>query len=501
MYTKMKLLEATGISKRFPGVQALEAVSIEVLPGEVIGLVGENGAGKSTLIKVLAGILQKDSGTIVFDGRDVDISSPHRAQELGISIIYQELNLIPNLTIGENIFVGREKRKAALFLDRDATFTGARLLMERVGLAMDPRTPVEELSISHRQMVEVAKALSLNARLYIMDEPTSTLTDTEVDVLFDIVRRIKAANNSVIFVSHKMDEVFALCDRIHVLRDGKDVGTVNVSETDPDQVVHMMVGREIGNLFVRDETIPGEAVLEVQGLCSERGIEDVSFAVRQGEIVGFAGLVGSGRTETMRALFGIDRITAGEVKVTGRKVEIRNVRDAIALGLGFVPEDRKEQGLILQMAVRENITLPGLERFRSHGLVSRKKETQVAQSYIDKLRIMTPSQEQTSAYLSGGNQQKVVLSKWLALAPTVLILDEPTRGIDVGAKKEIHAIMNDLARQGVAIIMISSELPEILAMSDRIVIMHDKTVKGELDRHQASQKRIMQIALSTEARS
>jgi ABC-type sugar transport system ATPase subunit len=492
----MNLLEATGISKRFPGVQALDSASINVMPGEIIGLLGENGAGKSTLIKILAGILPKDEGTVIFNGQGVEINSPHRAQELGISIIYQELNLIPNLSIAENLFIGREKRKASFFLDRENTIKNARVLMEQVGLSIDPDVLVEELSISHRQMVEVAKALSLNARLYIMDEPTSTLTKSEVEVLFALIRRIKSENKSVIFVSHKMDEIFELCDRLHILRDGKDVATVHRSETNREEVVQMMVGREIGNLFKRDKTELGNEVLRVQNLCSDNGIQDVSFTVKKGEIVGIAGLVGSGRTETMRALFGIDRITAGRIKIEDQEVDIKNVEDAIALGLGLVPEDRKEQGLILEMTIRENISLPRLERFRRNGLLSLNREIQTAKDYIDKLNIRTPGHEQISAFLSGGNQQKVVLSKWLGLSPKILILDEPTRGIDVGAKKEIYAIMNELAHQGVAIIMISSELPEILAMSDRIVIMHDQTVKGILDRAGATQEKIMQIALT-----
>jgi ABC-type sugar transport system ATPase subunit len=495
----MNLLEAIGISKRFPGVQALDSASISVMPGEVIGLLGENGAGKSTLIKILAGILPKDAGAVIFNGKEVEITSPHKAQELGISIIYQELNLISNLSLAENIFIGREKKKAGFFFDRSATITNARILMEKVGLSLEPDTLVEDLSISHRQMVEVAKALSLNARLYIMDEPTSALTEKEVKVLFALVRQIRAENKSVIFVSHKMDEVFSICDRIHVLRDGRDVGTVRCAETDQDEVVQMMVGREIGSLFRRDKAELGKEVLQVQDLCSENGIRNISFRVKRGEIVGIAGLVGSGRTETMRAIFGIDRITSGRILIDNHVASIKSVRDAINLGLGLVPEDRKEQGLILEMTVRENITLPRLERFKKNGILSKVREVQTAQACIRKLNIRTPTYDQTSAFLSGGNQQKVVLSKWLDLSPKILILDEPTRGIDVGAKKEIYAIMNELAHQGVAIIMISSELPEILAMSDRIVIMHDQTVKGILDRADATQEKIMQIALTTDS--
>jgi ABC-type sugar transport system ATPase subunit len=491
------LLEATNISKSFPGVKALDNVCLDVYPGEVLGLIGENGAGKSTLIKILAGVLQKDSGTVTVNDRKIEIHTPYQAQELGISIIYQELNLIPNLSIAENIFFGREKRKSHIFLDKDETISQSQKLLDKVGLNIEPRTLVQELSISHRQMVEVAKALSLNASLYIMDEPTSALTDSEVEILFDVIRDIRDSNKSVIFVSHKMDEVFSLCDRIHVLRDGKDVGTVQPVDTSGDEIVKMMVGREIGDMFVRDRVPKKDEVILVQSLFSDNGIENISFSVKRGEIVGFAGLVGSGRTETMRAIFGIDRVTSGKIFIDGKEVEIRNVSDAVRYGLGFVPEDRKEQGLILEMAVRENITLPTIENYTKYGLLVKKQENQIAQEYIDKLRIITPSQDQISAYLSGGNQQKVVLAKWLALNPKILILDEPTRGIDVGAKKEIHSIMNELVKRGIAIIMISSELPEILAMSDKIVVMHNKTIKGELDYKEANQNKIMQIALTS----
>jgi ribose transport system ATP-binding protein len=491
------LLQASNISKSFPGVKALDDVSIEVYPGEVIGLIGENGAGKSTLIKILAGVLQKDTGTIHFKDKKIEIENPHQAQELGISIIYQELNLIPNLSIAENIFFGREKRKSHLFLDKEDTANSAQVLLDRVGLNLDPKTLVQELSLSRRQMVEVAKALSLNAELYIMDEPTSALTDSEVEILFQVIRNIRGSNKSVMFVSHKMDEVFTLCDRIHVLRDGKKVGTVQSSEAKDDQIVTMMVGREIGDMFVRERIPKKNEILRVQNLSAENGINNISFSLKKGEIVGFAGLVGSGRTETMRALFGIDRVTSGDVFIENKKVEIKSVHDAIMHGLGFVPEDRKEQGLILEMAVRENITLPAIENYTKYGLLVRRQENEVAQEYINKLRIITPSQEQIAAYLSGGNQQKVVLAKWLALNPKILILDEPTRGIDVGAKKEIHSIMNELVKRDISIIMISSELPEILAMSDKIVVMHNKTIKGELDYKEANQNKIMQIALSS----
>lgn len=490
-----ELLRVENLSKAFPGVQALDHVSLDVRPGEVVGLIGENGAGKSTLIKILAGVHHPDSGRIFFDGREAVISDPQTSQDVGIGVIFQELNLLPNLSVAENIFIGREIRTFGLFLDRQETERRGVELMRRAGLSCDPWMAVEALSLSHRQMVEVAKALSVDARLIIMDEPTSALTEQEVETLFTIVESLKKRNVAVIFVSHKLDEVFRICDRLHVLRDGKNAGTVARDEATHDKVIRMMVGRDIGSLFVEKNAEIGRPLLEVRNLSSPNGVADVSFSVRRGEILGFAGLVGSGRTEVMRALFGIDPKSKGEILVDGVPVDIHIPSDAIRCGIGFVPEDRQLQGLILEMTVRQNITLPGLQFVSSRGLLQYKKERDVTRLFIDRLRIRTPHQEQTVLNLSGGNQQKVVVAKWLAINPRILILDEPTRGIDVGTKKEIHRLMSELAQRGVAIVMISSELPEVLAMSDRIVVMHEGRKRGELSRDEASQERIMETAL------
>ncbi len=491
-----KLLEAKNISKQFPGVKALDSVSIDIERGEVFGLIGENGAGKSTLIKILAGVHPKDSGEIYLEGNKLVINNPEESQEAGISIIYQELNLVPNLSIAENIFLGKEFRRGRMFLNKNKTLNKAEELLKRVGLNVTATTYVSELSISQRQMVEVAKALAMNAKLIIMDEPTSTLTEKETEVLFSIIHELKKQHIGILFVSHKMDEIFLNCDRVHILRDGKDVDTLKISEAERDEIIDMMVGREIGTIFVKDSKPRDKVLLSVSNLRSGHGVEDVSFDVKYGEIVGFAGLVGSGRTETMRTLFGLDKVLGGTITIEGKQVSISSPVDAIKLGFGFVPEDRKEQGLILGMTVKENITLPNIEEYSKYGLVSKRAENNVASHFIESLDIKTPHMNQITAFLSGGNQQKVVLSKWLEIKPRLLILDEPTRGIDVGAKKEIHKIMNDLVTSGVSIIMISSELPEVLSMSDRIVVMHGGVVKGEIPCEGATQEIIMRIALT-----
>ncbi|TVQ40403.1 MAG: sugar ABC transporter ATP-binding protein [Spirochaetaceae bacterium] len=492
------MLEVHGLSKRFPGVQALDRVDFDVDAGEVVGLIGENGAGKSTLIKVLAGVHRADEGQVLLNGEPVGIHTPQDSFSLGISVIFQELNLVGNLSVAENIFLGRELRSPGVlrsFLDFGRTTQRAQQLMQQAGLNCDPRLAVEELSLSHKQMVEVAKALSINSKIIIMDEPTSTLTGQETELLFQIIERLKSSGVAVVFVSHKLDEVFRICDRLHVLRDGRHVGALQTARTSRDELIRLMVGRDLGTLFVKQEAQISDTVLEVRDLGSPKGIEHVSFDLHRGEILGFAGLVGSGRTEVMRALFGIDKRTSGEILIDGRPVSIHSPSDAIAHGIGFVPEDRQVQGLVLGMDVRQNVTLASLQAVSERGFLIDAREQGVTGSFIEKLSIRTPSQEQIVVNLSGGNQQKVVVSKWLATNPRILILDEPTRGIDVGAKKEIHRLMSQLACQNVAIIMISSELSEILAMSDRIVVMHEGRKKGELDRAQASQEKIMEIAL------
>ncbi len=490
------LLEMKGISKSFPGVKALDRVDLTVLPGEILALVGENGAGKSTLMKILSGVYRMDEGEILMDGKPADIDSPLAARRLGISIIYQELNMLNNLNIAENIYVGYEPTKKNGLVDHAEEHRLARKLLDEVKLQVDTHTMVSQLSTAQKQMVEVAKALSFNARLIIMDEPTSSLTENETETLFEIIHRLKARNVSVVFISHRLAELFRISDRVTVLRDGRLAGNLISQHTTEAEVISAMVGRDIDTLFVKHEAPIGEVVLEVRDLSTRRFLRNISFYVRAGEIVGFAGLVGAGRSEVMRAVFGIDPRETGDIFIRGTKAEIRSTVDALRYGMGFVPEDRKEQALILNMSVRKNLSLAALDRVSKGWFINRLLESSLAQRFIERLRVRTPSMEQTVGNLSGGNQQKVVIAKWMANDPGILILDEPTRGIDVGAKKEIHGLMSDLAGQGVAIIMISSELPEILGMSDRIIVMHEGRIKGEFNRGEADQEAIMQMAVS-----
>ena len=489
------LLLMQDVEKAFPGVHALKKVTLSVRPGEVHALIGENGAGKSTLVKILSGAYRKDGGRIFWDRREIEIDSTMRATELGVSIIYQELNQMPNLSVAENLFIGRERRKHALFLDTNQTIREAEEYVSRVGLSVDVRTLCKDLSIAQRQMVEVAKALSVNARLIVMDEPTSSLTERETAILLDLVKKLRSEGVSVVYISHKLNEIFSVSDRITVLRDGEYIGTVETADCSEAQLIEMMVGRALTDIFPKVDVPIGDSVLEVKNLTAGDAVKGVSFQVRAGEILGFAGLIGAGRSETMRAVFGVDPIHSGEVTVAGVPLKRHSPPDAIAAGLGFVPEDRKLQGLILEMAVRENITLASMKSTLVNHLVSMKRESQIAREHVKRLDVKTPGIEQKVNNLSGGNQQKVVIAKWLASGPKVLILDEPTRGIDVGAKKEIHALMGELTRQGVAIVMISSELPEVLGMSDRIVVMHQGSVVGELSRAEASQQKIMGMIL------
>jgi len=493
-----ELLRVTDVDKSFPGVQALKKVSLTILEGEVMALVGENGAGKSTLMNILSGIYQKDSGSITFNGKEMHVSSPLDSQKLGISIIHQELNLIPHFSVAENIFVGREKRKFFLF-DKRTTIEESKKLLKRVGLEIDPRSLVIDLSIAQRQMVEVAKALAYNAKLIVMDEPTSSLSDREIERLLNIIRDLKKEGVSVIFISHKLEEVLAIADRITVLRDGEVVGVLDAAGCTEDNLIQLMVGREITNIYPKVETPLGDVVFEIRNFSRGKVFRNVSFSLRRGEILGIAGLVGAGRSEVLQAIFGIDPFDSGEVFLDGRKVIIRSPQDAIRLGMGFVPEDRKLKGLLLGMAVKENITLASLEEVSRHAILKPSREREVSESFIEKLSIKTSGYMQKVLHLSGGNQQKVVLSKWLAIKPRILFVDEPTRGVDVGAKKEIHAILSQLTQDGVSIIMVSSELPEILGMSDRIIVMHEGEVKGEILRKDATQHLILSMALSKES--
>ena len=488
-------LEMRGITKQFPGVLALDKVSLSIYPGKVLALVGENGAGKSTLMKVLSGVHKMDAGEILLNGKPVTIGNPLASRQMGISIIYQELSVLNNMDIAENIFVGRERKKKGM-VDKKAQHEEARRLLARVGLSIDTHTRVGKLSTAQKQMVEVAKALSFDAKLIIMDEPTSSLTEKETAMLLDIIHKLRDEGVAIVFISHRMNEIFEIADEIAVMRDGQMVKQLSAEGTQEKDVIAAMVGRDVQDLFVKAEAPIGDVALEVVGLSTKSLLKDISFKVHAGEIVGFAGLVGAGRSEVMRAVFGIDPRETGEIRVHGKPVRIESTVDALRAGLGFVPEDRKEQGLILKMSVRHNTSIAALSSVAKGWFIDRGAENALSDEYVAKLRVKTPSNEQKVMNLSGGNQQKVVIAKWMATHPAVLILDEPTRGIDVGAKKEIHALMSELARQGVAIIMISSELPEILGMSDRIYVMHDGRIRGELARENASQEAIMKLAIS-----
>lgn len=460
---------------------------------------GENGAGKSTLIKILAGAYKMDSGEIFCEEKKVQINDRNDSTKLGISIIFQELNLFSNLSVAENIFVNREFRKAGFIYDRERANREASVLLEKVGLNCSPDTKLVELTISQRQMVEIAKALSADARLIIMDEPTSSLTDTEVDKLFEIINNLKESGVSILFVSHKINEVKRIADRVHVLRDGEYIATLPKDEISEEAIIKAMVGRSLENIFDKQYAEIGETALEVRNLSTKNFLKNISFNVRKGEIVGFAGLVGAGRSEVMRAVFGLDAITEGEILVNGKPVRIKSPSDAIKLGLGFVPEDRKNEGLFLRMSVMKNSSIVMLDKISKNGVINSAQEFDVTRDYVEKLNVKTPNLEKEVMELSGGNQQKVVVAKWLANNPQILIVDEPTRGIDVGAKKEIHNLISNLAKSGVAIIMISSEMPEVLGMCDRIYVMHEGRIKSELSRGEATQEKIMEVILQEDA--
>ena len=496
------LLQMEKISKSFPGVRALDEVDLEVYEGEALALVGENGAGKTTLMEILnphpapTGFYRQDSGRIFLRGEEIRPRDPGEAQALGISFIHQHFNLAPNLTVAENVFLGREPLKSSFFriIDRTKMRRKTREILDSMGVDISPDALVGSLSVAQRQVVEIAEALSHNASLIIMDEPTSALDRDETERLFDIVRRMKANKISVIFITHRLEEVFEIADRVVALRDGKMVGGMKVSDADIDAVVRMMVGREL-TMFPKEPPKIGDTIMEVKDLSRIGVVENVSFQLRKGEILGVAGMVGAGRTEMVRALFGIDKKDSGRIYIEGKEVQIGSPRDALKAGLGLVPEDRQLQGLVLLMAVSENITLPGLDRISRWGVINRNSERGIADHYVDRLMIQTPGIDHPVMGLSGGNQQKVVLAKWLALEPRVLILDEPTRGIDVGAKADVHALMSEIAGQGIGIIMISSEMPEILGMSDRIIVMAEDRITGEFSREEADQEKIMNCAM------
>ncbi|PJJ61407.1 sugar ABC transporter ATP-binding protein [Compostimonas suwonensis] len=489
------LLLVDGASKSFPGVKALSEVHLELRHGEVLALVGENGAGKSTLMKLLSGIYTPDAGEFFVNGQKLDIQGPKHAQELGISIIHQEFNLMSDLTVAQNIYIGREPRTGGFFLSERELNRRTAALFDRLGLALDPREPVAELTVARQQMVEIAKALSYNAKVLIMDEPTAALNDAEVATLFDLIRRFTTPETGVIYISHRMDELKQISDRITVLRDGRYIDTVETAPTPVSEVIALMVGREIvGETRPAPVETAPEVVLGVSGLSTKRLLKDVSFEVHKGEILGFAGLMGAGRTEVARAIVGADPKDAGTITLHGREVSIGNPADAAKHRIGYLSEDRKKLGVLLERDVQENVVLSSLADYVTGGFVKSKAIEATAKDYVSRLSIKTPSVRQLVRNLSGGNQQKVVIAKWLAKDCEVLIFDEPTRGIDVGAKDEIYALLNALAAQGKAIIMISSELPEVLRMSHRIAVMCEGRLTAILSNEEATQENIMEFA-------
>jgi ribose transport system ATP-binding protein len=490
------LLEMRGISKSFPGVDALVGVDLELHGGEVLALVGENGAGKSTLIKVLAGAEQPDGGSVAIEGRPVALPTPHHAQQAGIAVIYQELNLVPALSARENIFLGQE-RHLLQWLPRRSEQRRARELFARIAVNVDPEARCRDLSVAQQQVVEIAKALSLEARIVVMDEPSATLTTQEVERLGSVIRELQEHGIGIIYVSHRLEEVFGIADRVMVLRDGRHVATHPIDHVSREQLIELMVGRKLENEFPPRETVPGEVRLSVRNLRRGEKVRGVSFQVRRGEVVALTGLVGAGRTETARLIFGADRPDAGEIELDGKPLRIKNPRQAIGRGISFLTEDRKAEGLVLGLTTRENFALPNVGRLSRLGFMRHHAELGALAQYARALSIRLTHPEQRARTLSGGNQQKLVLAKWLEANAEVILFDEPTRGIDVGAKYEIYQLINRLAGLGKAILMISSEFPEVLGMADRILVMHDGRITGEIeDVAHATQEQILTLAVA-----
>jgi ribose transport system ATP-binding protein len=489
-----KVLEVRTVSKSFPGVKALKGVSMHLHAGEVLAVIGENGAGKSTLMKILAGVQEHDSGEMLVDGQPIRFNGVEDALEKGIALIHQELNLADNLDVASNIFLGREPLKLGL-INTSAMREASREYLRKVGLNVNPAQTVSELTIGHQQMVEIAKALSINARVLIMDEPTSSLSQHETEQLFVVIKDLAAKGVAIVYISHRLGEVRELANRVTVLRDGENAGDIDRDEINHDRMVKMMVGRDVSQYYALEPRDTGGVALKVENLVTPQHPKHaLNFEIKAGEIVGVAGLVGAGRTEMLQTVFGITPALSGSIFIGDEQASIQSPRQAIHHGLALVPEDRKQQGLILEMAVRENMSLASLERDQKKGFLNRSKEKEISRQMVADMKVKTPSEMQEVQYLSGGNQQKVVLGKWLAMHPKVLFLDEPTRGIDVGAKQDIYKLMEKLAEQGVAILFVSSEMEEIIGMSDRALVMHEGRLTGELNREELNEESVMQLA-------
>lgn len=472
------------IQKSFGKVKVLKNVNLELLPGEVHALMGENGAGKSTLIKVLTGVYTKDSGEVYINDQLVDIKHIKESQELGIAYVHQELNVVREMTIYENMFLGHEIMKNRFSIDNEAMIKACQEQLKVLNIEIDPKEKMKNLSVGYQQMIEIAKALLYESELIILDEPTAALTNKEIDVLFDLIRLLQKQGKTFLYVSHRMEEIFELCDRVTILRDGKYIGTESLKDITESKMVEMMVGNSIDNLYTYSPSQPGDTILEVKNMSKEKKFYDISFSLKQGEILGFAGLMGSGRSDVMHALFGSYLPDSGQIFIKGKEVEIKSPRDAKKQKIAFVTENRKEEGLILDFDVKENIVITSLDQLSKHKIINEENNINLAQKEIEQLNIKTSSYLQKLKNLSGGNQQKVVFAKWLATKPNILILDEPTRGVDVGAKKEIYNIINQLKKEGVGIILVSSELPEVIGISDRIIVMNNKRIVHLFDQHE-----------------
>lgn len=494
------IVSMKGICKSFPGVKALDSVDFELRSGEVMALLGENGAGKSTLVKILSGVYTKDEGTVEIFGKQYDSLTPKQAQEVGVAIIHQELNMCRHLSVAENMFLGREKRRGAILADSQME-KEARSVLEQLKIDIDPHQVVGDLQVSKQQMVEIAKALSTNARILIMDEPTSALTSKEIDELFRIIRQLKENGCGIVYISHRLEELQHIVDRVTIMRDGHYITSMDFKDATMDEIIAHMVGREIKEKFPRVECEKGKKVFEVKNINAGRMVRDVSFELYEGEIVGFAGLMGAGRTETTRAIFGVDQKQSGELILDGREITINNPRDAIRAGVVLAPEDRKKDGLCTKLSIRQNIALPNLDLLCNKlGVVSRAKEDEMCDKAVKELRIKTPNVDVDAGNLSGGNQQKVVVGKWLARNSRVVIFDEPTRGIDVAAKVEIYNLMNQLKQQGIAVMFVSSEMPEVMGIADRIIVMCDGRITGEVMAKQTTQSEILTLATRFETK-